>query len=110
LPRIPNPPAASVLPMKRFLTGAACAVLTGAGLVSTAAPAWACPYGTVPSDFGGVCVSGGTDGDSVSPATSTGTGAVMGGGIDQLPSVNGIPCTPQQLGTCIGLMESEGVR
>ncbi|MCB1287358.1 MAG: hypothetical protein KDB47_06620 [Mycobacterium sp.] len=96
--------------MKRLAAGVASGVVIGAGLVSTAAPASACPYGTVPSDFGGVCVSGGTDGDSVSPAMSPGTGAVVGGGIDQLPSVNGIPCTPQQLGTCIGLMESEGVR
>ena len=95
--------------MKRLIGGGTCAVLIGAGLCATAAPASACPYGTVPSDFDGVCVSGGTN-DSAAPAISPGTGAQISGGIDQLPAVNGIPCTPQQLGTCIGLMESEGVR
>jgi hypothetical protein len=33
---------------------------------------------------------------------------VFSGGPNELPSVNGIPCTPQQLGTCIGLAESGG--
>jgi len=96
--------------VKSLLVGGVCAVLVGAGLCATAAPASACPYGTVPSDFDGVCVSGGTGGDSAAPPVAPATGATVGGGIDELPSVNGIPCTPQQLGTCIGLMESEGVR
>lgn len=89
----------------KILAAAAGMLLTGAGLCATAAPASACPYGTVASDFSGVCVSGG-DGSKAVPAAPSDTGAVFGGGPNELPSVDGIPCTPQQLGTCIGLSES----
>ena len=93
----------------RILVGAtACAALVGAGLCATAIPASACPYGTVPSDFSGVCVSGTSGGPPVVPNTAPGTGAVFGGGPNQLPTVNGIPCTPEHLGTCIGLAQSQG--
>lgn len=93
----------------RILLGAgACLALAAASLVVTAAPASACPYGTVPSDFAGVCVSGTAGGSPVVPNTAPGTGAVFGGGINQLPTVNGIPCTPEHLGTCIGLAQSQG--
>ena len=91
----------------RNLVGtAACAVLIGAGACATAAPAAACPYGTVPSDFAGVCVSGQSGGGQVIPPDPSQSGAVISGGPDELPSVDGIPCTPQQLGACIGLAES----
>jgi len=82
-----------------------CALLIGAGACVAAAPAAACPYGTVASDFSGVCVSSGSGSQAVPPAPPE-TGAVFGGGPNELPSVDGIPCTPQQLGTCIGLTES----
>lgn len=94
--------------MRIFVGAVACAVLIGAGACVTAAPAGACPYGTVPSDFAGVCVSGGTNGGPVVPVSPPHVGAVYSGGPNELPSVNGIPCTPQQLGTCIGLAESAG--
>ena len=94
--------------MTIILRAAACAMLVGAGLGATAAPASACPYGTVASDFDGVCVSGGTSGGQAVPNMPTGGGAVYGGGPNQLPTVNGIPCTPQNIGTCIGLSESQG--
>jgi hypothetical protein len=78
--------------------------------LSAAAPAFACPYGTVASHFDGVCVSGQSSNgpQSVNPQTSAGHGAQ----ITQMPgaggmqSVNGIPCTPQHMGTCIGLIQS----
>jgi len=99
----------------RILFGAAvCGVLVGGGWCATAAPASACPYGTVPTHFDGVCVSGqGGDQSSVNgqlpaPIVSSGTGAVVGGGPNQLPTVDGIPCTPQKIGTCIGLIQSQG--
>lgn len=82
-------------------------MLAGAGMCVTAAPASACPYGTVASDFSGVCVSGGTGGDEAVPGDTADTGAVFGGGPNELPSVDGIPCGPWQLGTCIGLTESQ---
>ncbi len=91
--------------MKFFFGAGACALLIGAGACVTAAPASACPYGTVASDFSGVCVSSGNGAAAVAPAPAQ-TGAVFGGGVNELPSVDGIPCTPQQLGTCIGLAES----
>jgi hypothetical protein len=91
--------------VKTLLGSGSCALMIGAGAWVTAAPAAACPYGTVPSDFSGVCVSGGTNG-AVVPVAPPHTGAVFGGGPNELPSVDGIPCTPWQLGTCIGLAES----
>lgn len=94
--------------MRTFLGAGACVALAGAGLVATAAPAAACPFGTVPSHFDGVCVSGSTGAQAAAPAAPSGTGAVIGGGINQLPTVNGIPCTPEHLGTCIGLIQSQG--
>ena len=94
--------------MKTFLNAGACALLVGAGLCATAAPASACPNGTVPSDYAGVCVSGTSGGgQAVAPAPPQ-TGAVYGGGPNELPTVDGIPCTPQHLGTCIGLSMSQG--
>ena len=94
--------------MKIFVYAGACALLVGAGLCATAAPASACPYGTVPSDFSGVCVSGGTNGGQVIAPSPPHTGAVYGGGPNELPTVDGIPCTPQHLSTCIGLSMSQG--
>ena len=100
--------------MKLLLGSGLCAVLVGAGLSASAAPAWACPSGTVPTDFAGVCVSGQAgagapvNGQLTAPAMSPGHGAVMGSGPNSLPSVDGIPCTPQKIGTCIGLTESQG--
>jgi hypothetical protein len=92
--------------VKTFVGAGACVLLIGAGACVTAPPASACPYGTVSSDFSGVCVSGGTGGDAVVPPAPMQTGAGFSGGPNELPSVDGIPCTPQQLGTCIGLSES----
>lgn len=97
--------------MKLLLLSGACATLVAGGLCVTAPTAMACPVGTVPSDFSGVCVSGASAGESggdqpVNPVAPAG-GAVFGGGVGELPTVNGIPCTPQHLGTCIGLSESE---
>ena len=98
--------------MRAVFSLGACATVVGAGLLATAAPAAACPNGTVPSHFDGVCISGAAGGQAggqaVVPTAPSGTGAVMEGGVNQLPRVNGIPCTPEHLGTCIGMMESQG--
>ena len=91
--------------MRILVRAGACTLLISAAAWVTAAPASACPYGTVASDFSGVCVSSGNGSAAVAPAPPE-TGAVFGGGPNELPSVDGIPCTPQQLGTCIGLAES----
>ncbi|MCW1959490.1 MAG: hypothetical protein KIH64_013305 [Mycobacterium sp.] len=91
--------------MKILLGAAAWALLIGGGAYVTAAPAAACPYGTTASDFSGVCVSSG-NGSAGVPVAPAQSGAVFGGGPNELPTVDGIPCTPWQLGTCIGLAES----
>jgi ABC-type oligopeptide transport system substrate-binding subunit len=79
--------------------------------VTAAAPAYACPWGTVPSHFEGVCVKGTANGSgpqSVPPQTSnSGTGAQITQSVGGLQTVNGIPCTPEHIGTCIGLIQSQ---
>ncbi|MFM8598881.1 MAG: hypothetical protein ACKOB8_07730 [Mycobacterium sp.] len=94
--------------MRVFLGAGVCLVLVGAGLGVTAAPAAACPYGTVPSHFEGVCVSGPAGAQMTPPIVSSTTGSIIGGGVNQLPTVRGIPCTPEKIGTCIGLIQSQG--
>lgn len=100
--------------MKLLLGAGVCAALVGGALCATAAPALACPAGTVPSDFPGVCEAGApggpmtADGPADGPMPVSGGGAVLGGGPEELPSVDGVPCTPQKIGTCLGLMESQG--
>jgi hypothetical protein len=83
------------------------------GALATSAPALACPYGTVASHFSGVCVSGPAGGgapQAVPPQTgnSGANGAQITQSVGGLQTVNGIPCTPQHLGTCIGLIQSQG--
>lgn len=97
--------------MKLLLGAGVCAALIAGALSVSAPTASACPSGTVATDFSGVCVSGGEpDGQPVNgelaPVVSS-EGPAITGGIDSLPSVDGIPCTPQQLGTCIGLEQSQ---
>lgn len=98
----------------RILVGAGVCTALVAGVLGVTAPtAMACPSGTVATDFSGVCVSGGEpDGQPVNGELPAPIGAFDGpaisGGFNGLPSVDGIPCTPQQLGTCIGLAQSQG--
>jgi hypothetical protein len=102
--------------MKRAVLVGASAVALVAGPLSVvsltaAAPAYACPWGTVPSHFDGVCVSGQSQGSgpqAVAPqTTNSGSGAQITQSVGGLQTVNGIPCTPQHIGTCIGLIQSQ---
>ena len=82
------------------------------GAVSLSAPALACPYGTVASHFDGVCVAGQARGggpQAVAPQTgnSGSGGANITQSVGGLQTVNGIPCTPEHQGTCIGLIQSQ---
>ena len=94
--------------MNLFVGAGTCVVLVAAGACAAAAPASACPSGTVASDFAGVCVSGASGGGQAVESAPAQGGAVFGGAPNELPSVDGVPCTPQHLGTCIGLAQSEG--
>jgi hypothetical protein len=98
--------------MKRGILVGWGAVAIALGSLSVAAPASAngCPYGTVPTKFPGVCTAGqggGAPAQVVVPPSAGGGGAnvstLPGSG---LTSVDGIPCTPEHSGTCIGLQQS----
>jgi hypothetical protein len=100
--------------VKRGILVTCATFATVMGSIAVAAPASAtCPYGTVPTHFSGVCTEG--QGGGGAPAQVVVPPSVTGGGADvsSLPgsgitSVDGIPCTPQHLGTCIGLQQSGG--
>jgi hypothetical protein len=98
--------------MKRAILAGGGVVAVISGWLSVAAPASAdgCPYGTVPTKFPGVCTAGqggGAPAQVVVPPSAGGGGSnistLPGGG---LTSVDGIPCTPEHLGTCIGLSQA----
>ena len=100
--------------VKRGMLVLGCAAAFVAAPLVVASPALAkdCPYGTVPTKFDGVCVQGqaggfGAPGVVVPPQASAPSANVV-----QNPngygSVNGIPCTPEHMGTCIGLQQSQG--
>ncbi|MEZ0049161.1 hypothetical protein ABIA30_000151 [Mycobacterium sp. MAA66] len=103
--------------MKRAVLIGSCAVglvmgTLSAGALSASAPAFACPYGTVPSHFSGVCTAGqaGNAGPQAVPPQTTNSGsngAQITQSVGGLQTVNGIPCTPEHQGTCIGLIQSQ---
>lgn len=98
---------------RQFVVFGCSVVLAAAPLVlAPAAVATGCPYGTVPTSFSGVCVQGqsgafGSQGTVVAPQASQ-PGAQISGTPGGLQSVDGVPCTPQHIGTCIGLQQSQG--
>jgi hypothetical protein len=86
--------------------GGGCATLIVAAVVgglALATPAWAeddgCPAGQTADGFTGECVL------DIAPISfvdgPTAQSIIIGG--DNYGSVNGIPCTPEHLGTCIGM-------
>lgn len=101
--------------LKRTILIGACAAAISGGAVVLAAPASAdCPWGTRPSHFEGVCVAGAGKGSSTSgnavvapPDLSPPLVQSLGPG-SGLTSVAGIPCTPENMGKCIALQQSQG--
>jgi hypothetical protein len=88
-----------------LILGGAVAIV--AGPLAVAAPAGACPYGTTETRFPGVCTQGASGGNrAIAPAGPDVNQVTtpIGGGI---PSVNGIPCTQEHLGTCIALTQNQ---
>lgn len=101
--------------VKRTILLGACAAAIAGGSVVLAAPASAdCPWGTRPSHFEGVCVAGAgtgssTSGNAVVPPANMSPPLVQSLGPGSgLTSVAGIPCTPQNVGKCIALQQSQG--
>jgi hypothetical protein len=94
------------------LMGCAAAVTFGSVLTASPAVAKECPWGTSPTRFEGVCSPGGSggtagNGNAVVPPPSTG-GAVIVNNPNQLPTVNGIPCTVENWNKCQGMINSQG--
>ncbi|MGH3641236.1 MAG: hypothetical protein ACRDUX_19625 [Mycobacterium sp.] len=99
--------------VKRGIVAFGCAAAFAAAPLVVASPAAAkdCPWGTVPRS-NGVCTQGqaggfGAPGVVVPPMTGS-TGADVVNNPNGFGSVNGIPCTPEHMGTCIGLQQSQG--
>jgi hypothetical protein len=103
-----------MITMKRGILVFGCAAAFAAAPLAVAPSAVAkeCPYGTVATSFDGVCVQGQAGGfgapGSVLPPQASPPGADIVANPNQIPSVEGIPCTPQHCGTCIGLQQSQG--
>ena len=94
-------------------------VLLGFAVALTAAPLAAaspvaadstCPWGTKPTRFEGVCISGAGGGAAapVPPVPPSGGGPQYVNNPNGYDTVNGIPCTPDHYAVCYGLMQSAG--
>ncbi len=100
--------------VKRGILVFGCAAAFAAAPLVAASPAAAkdCPYGTVPTKFEGVCVQGQSGGFGapgvVVPPQASAPGAVVDETFNGYGSVNGIPCTPGNIGKCIALQQSQG--
>jgi hypothetical protein len=99
--------------VKRRIVAFGCAAAFAAAPLVMASPAAAkdCPYGTVPR-FDGVCTQGQAGGFGapgvVVPPQAGSAGAVVVNNPNGFGTVNGIPCNQQNMGTCIGLQQSQG--
>ncbi|MDT7763661.1 MAG: hypothetical protein QOC63_3081 [Mycobacterium sp.] len=100
--------------MKRAILVGCGTVAIALGSLSVATPASAdgCPYGTVATKFPGVCTAGqggGAPAQVVVPPSAGGSGANIssspGSGFS---TVDGIPCTPKNYGTCLALSQNGG--
>ncbi|BDY30839.1 hypothetical protein MMAG44476_03037 [Mycolicibacterium mageritense DSM 44476 = CIP 104973] len=92
--------------MKHAVVLCGFAVAAALGPVVLAAPAQAknCPPGTTQTRFEGVCVKGASGGNAV-VAPAAGGGPQISQLPGQLPTVNGVPCTPEHYGTCYGMAQ-----
>lgn len=93
--------------LQRLLTAGAFAVAAAApALLGSAAeappmsePAASCPPGEHADVYSGQCVP------HTVPSSRTGPTAIPGN--PDVPAVSGVPCTPENIGQCIGLSESQ---
>jgi hypothetical protein len=98
--------------VKRGVLVLGCAVAFAATPFVVASPATAdntCPWGTKPTHFEGVCVSGTGGGAApLPPMSPSGNGPNIVNNQNGFSTVNGIPCTPEHYGTCYGLTQNGG--
>lgn len=90
------------------------AVAVAAAPLVVASPAAAdssCPWGTKPTRFAGVCISGAGGGAAapIAPVPpQSGGGHQVFNNPNGFDTVNGIPCTPEHYGVCYGLTQNGG--
>jgi hypothetical protein len=94
---------------KRGVLVFGCAAAFVAAPLVVASPASAdCPWGTKPTRFSGVCISGAGGGSApvipVPPAA--GGGAQIVNNPNGFDTVNGVPCTPEHYGVCYGMAQN----
>lgn len=100
--------------MKRGILVFGCAAAFAVAPLVAASPAAAkeCPYGTVPTRFDGVCVQGQSGGlapgGPTVPIEASSPGANIVNNPNGFGTVNGVPCTPEHMGSCIGMIQSQG--
>jgi hypothetical protein len=95
--------------VKRKVVIFGCAVAFAAAPLVVASPAAAdCPWGTKPTRFEGVCISGAGGGTAPIPPVPppSGGGAQIVNNPNGFDTVNGIPCTPEHYGVCYGLAQN----
>ena len=63
-----------------------------------------CPWGTKPTRFEGVCISGAGGGSApvIPVPPPAGGGATIVNNPNGYDTVNGVPCTPEHWGACYG--------
>ncbi len=99
--------------VKRGILVFGCAVAFAAAPLIIASPALAdstCPWGTKPTRFDGVCVSGGGGGAAapIPPVPPSGGGANIVNNGNGYGSVNGIPCNEEHYGLCQAMIQNGG--
>ncbi len=88
-------------------------VACAAAPLMVASPAVAdstCPWGTKPTRFEGVCISGAGGGAAapIIPVPPSGGGPTVVNNPNGYDTVNGIPCTPDHYAVCYGLTQNGG--
>jgi hypothetical protein len=87
--------------------GSAMALLSAPVIFASPASAKPCPSGTAQTKWPGVCTKSGSNAPAFLPPGSTpGGGANVVSRPGELPSVNGVPCTPEHYGTCLAMQQS----
>jgi len=94
---------------KRGVLVVGSAVAFVAAPLMVASPAQAeCPWGTKPTRFEGVCISGSGGGSApiVPVPPAAGGGAKIVNNPNGFDTVNGVPCTPEHYGVCYGMAQN----
>jgi len=97
--------------LKRGVVVFGCAVAFVAAPLVVVSPASAdseCPWGTKPTRFAGVCISGAGGGSApvVPVPPPAGGGANIVNNPNGFDTVNGVPCTPEHWSACYGMAQN----